>query len=79
MLVEVQTGQRSAVPNTLHATNTDDPVWSPDGEWIAFRRTGSAGESVLATTLDGLTLKVLINDLKATSGLTWSAVPAVSP
>ncbi len=45
--------QRRALPPTLITTRSLAPVWSPDGDWIAFLATGNGSDEIFIQRADG--------------------------
>jgi Tol biopolymer transport system component len=45
--------QRRPLPTTLTTTRNLAPVWSPDGDWIAFLATGNGSDEIFIQRADG--------------------------
>jgi Tol biopolymer transport system component len=45
--------QRRALPSTVITTRNLAPIWSPDGDWIAFLATGNGPDSLFIQRADG--------------------------
>jgi eukaryotic-like serine/threonine-protein kinase len=61
--------KKKAMQVTVIARQNTSPVWSPDGDWLAFRATGNAGDTIFWEKSDGWIQPKLLVDGRAPEGL----------
>ena len=70
MAANEEGAQRVTLDPTLRYVN--EPIWSPDGEWIAFLSGETAGEYIYRIRSDGRDLQRLTQRASDLIGLRWS-------
>jgi Tol biopolymer transport system component len=72
-LLSFETGERRQLTNP-HQSFDNLPVFSPDGQWIAFTRNfGVSAREIFVVPIHGGTLRQLTFDRKPTYGAAWTA------
>jgi Tol biopolymer transport system component len=61
-----------ATPLTLHVDMDSDPVWSPDGKWIAFSSTRNGNSDIFVMPSQGGTPRQLTFSSEAEAPSGWS-------
>lgn len=64
-----QLDKRKALQQTVISTRNIAPVWSPEGDWIAFMATGNGGDELFWQRSDGGIQPLFLSDGRAPEGL----------
>jgi len=61
-------GQRKGLQLALTTPRTLAPIWSPDGDWVAFLATGNAADAIFRQRSDGWIQPIFVTDGRAAEG-----------
>ena len=64
-----QLDKRKALQQTVISTHNIAPVWSPEGDWIAFMASGNGGDELFWQRSDGGIQPLFLGDGRAPEGL----------